>query len=83
MTPTQVAQLTEAALETIAKLAHVGEDRAAAALAAIRGIITALKDGDSGKLDAQAVLTKIETFRDELAGNEAAAIAAFKARTGK
>lgn len=83
MTPLQIAQLTEAALETIGKLAHVGEDQAGAALAAIRGVIAALKDGDSGKLDAQAVLTRIETFRDELAGNKAEAIERLKSRFEK
>jgi hypothetical protein len=83
MTPLQIAQLTEAALETIAKLANVGEHQASAALAAIRAVIGALKDGDSGKLDPQAVLTRIETLRDELAGQKAEAIGKLKERFEK
>lgn len=80
MTGVQLLQLTEAALETITKLANVGEGQAHAALVAIRAVIGALKEADAGKLDPQAALTQIEALRDELAGQKAAAIAKLKGR---
>lgn len=76
----QIGRLTEAALETIAKLVGVSDDKAAAALAAIGAIINALRDGTSGKLSPQAALTQIESLHAELAGQKAEAIAKLKER---
>jgi len=80
MNAIQMAQCAEAALGIIEKLAKLGGNQAEAALAAIRGVLSTLREGFDGKLAPQAVLMQIENMQTSLAENDEAAIAELKAR---
>jgi len=76
----QMAEAAIGALETIEKLTNVGGDKAEPALAAIRGVLAALREGFDGNLSAQGVLLQIESLHAAIASNDAAAIAELAKR---
>jgi hypothetical protein len=78
----QMAEVTVGALEAIEKIAHVGGPKADAALAAIRGVLSALKGLETNAISPQVILGKIEDLRDAVAANDAAALEEIHKRFG-
>jgi hypothetical protein len=64
-------------LEAIERLTHIGGPKAEAALAATRAAVVALREGFDGKTSPQVVLAQIESLHDDLAKNDAEALAAL------
>lgn len=69
-------------IELIQQLTKVGGEKAAASLAAVGSVVTALIAGFDGKLSPQSVLAHIEVLHDGLRGNDAAADAAVAKKFG-
>lgn len=76
----QMGEATIGALETITKLAHIGGDKAPAALAAIKAALHNLEDGFAGKVSPQAVLSQIEALHHMVETNDAEALAELHKR---
>lgn len=70
-------------LEAIEKLTHLGGPKADAALAATRAAVVALREGFDGKTDPAIVLAQIKALHDDLAKNDAEALAALHEKFDK
>lgn len=71
----QMGEAVVGALETIEKLTNVGGDKAEPALAAIRGVLAALREGTEQNVSPQAVLLQIESLHNAIAHGDDAALA--------
>jgi len=80
MSTAQIAQVADAAMDVIDKVADVGGDKAELALTTIKAIVAALRDGQAGKVSPQVAMTQIEMLHGQLATNDEAALAHLRAR---
>lgn len=75
-----IASVAVDVAERIEGWAHVGGDKAEAALAAIRSALAALKEGIAGKTSPEVVLAQLEALHVSLRDNDAAADSALDAK---
>lgn len=76
----QMGETAIGGLETIEKLTHVGGDKVDAALAGIRAVLHALREGFANLDSPQSVLSRIEQLHDHIVTGDAEALAALKAK---
>jgi ribosomal 50S subunit-associated protein YjgA (DUF615 family) len=74
----QLAESGVAALEAIEEITNIGGKHAEAALAAIKAILAAFRNGTEGKITPQMVLMQVEQLRDAITQNDAAALAELR-----